>query len=250
MQVQTSSSPFRSRALSYQEIKVMASLILDEPDHYTVLGVDQKASLAEINESYCMAVKQFHPLNHGEAIRNDTVFHWLLSRAFTRLSTAYRVISNSRRREIYDRALNAGLAGVARAAQTASTPADFPMDDEEILKLQSYSFATPEWMAAKRKGKAVGHERRRVERVKMQIPVVITCEAGWQETGQTCDLSPLGALITLGRSVEPGTMLRLRLPMPRQFRTRHYNTEIYTIDARVLRTSKSKPTWEIAVEFI
>ena len=215
-----------------------------------MLGVDAKASLEEINESYCVAVKQFHPLNHREAIRHDTVFHWLLSRAFTRLSTAYRVISNSRRREIYDRALGAGLTGTARAEQTAQASADSPMNDEEILKLQSYSFATPEWMAAKRKEKTATHERRRVERVKINIPVVITCEAGWQETGQTRDLSPLGALITLSRAVEPGTMLRLRLPMPRQFRTRHYNTEIYTIDARVLRTSGSKPTWAIAVEFI
>jgi len=65
-------------------LKVLAGLILEESDHYTVLGVDPKASSEEINQSYCLAVTHFHPLNHRAAISSDTVFHWLLSRAFTR----------------------------------------------------------------------------------------------------------------------------------------------------------------------
>src|SRR5918911_1564254 len=159
MQTQTS-SPSRARALSYHEIKALASLILEEPDHYVALGVDPKASLQEINESYCIAVRQFHPLNHREAIRNDTVFHWLLSSAYTRVATAYRVISNSRQREAYDRALSGGQGGWHRAEPDIATPGGTVPDDEDLLKLQSYSFATPEWLAAKRKGQAArGHRR-------------------------------------------------------------------------------------------
>jgi hypothetical protein len=78
----------------------------------------------------------------------------------------------------------------------------------------------------------------------------VTCESHWQETGETRDLSPLGAKIALSRSVEPGTLLRLQLRMPKQFRTKHYNSENYMVDARVLRVLGSKITWMIAVEFI
>ena len=251
MQQQTTSSLLRSRALGFNELKVLAGLILEEHDHYTVLGVDPRASAEEINQSYCLAVTHFHPLNHRAAISSDKVFHWLLSRAFTRLGIAHRILSNVKRRELYDRSLKANQFVAAHSEPAANPPDADALDDEERLKLQSYSFATPEWLLAKERGKeAVGRERRRVVRVKMHIPVVVTCENHWQETGETRDLSPLGAKIALSRSVEPGTLLRLQLRMPRQFRTRHYNSENYIVDGRVLRVSGSKTTWAVAVEFI
>jgi hypothetical protein len=241
----------RSRALSYSEIKVLASMILEESDHYAVLGIDPRASFEEVNKSYCLAVTQFHPLNHRAATGSDTVLHWLLSRAFTRLGIAYRVLSSARQRELYDRSLKASQIVPAHGKPIDSPPGDYALNDEEQLNLQSYSFATPEWLSAKRRGKNVAvDERRRVVRVNIHIPVVVTCENHWQETGATRDLSPLGARLALSRRVEPGTLLRLQLCMPSQFRTRHYHTEKYMVDARVLRVSESKATWLVAVEFI
>ena len=249
-QQQTSSFILRSRALSYQELRVLAGMILEESDHYTVLGVDPKASFEEINQSYCVAVRHFHPLNHRAAIGSDTVFHWLLSRAFTRLGIAHRILSNTRRRELYDRSLNAGPFGSAGGREGDRPTESHALNAEEQLKLQSYSFATPEWLSAKRAKAGTEKERRRVVRVKMRLPVVVTCESLWQETGETCDLSPLGARLSLSRRVEPGTLLRLHLRMPKQFRTKNYNSESYVVDARVLRVSGSKTTWMVAVEFI
>lgn len=251
MQQFSSSSMSRSRFLSYNEVKALASLILEEPDHYTVLGVDCKASVEDINKSYCLAVTHFHPLNHRKVTDSDTVLHWLLSRAFTRLGIAYRILSNARRRELYDRSLKASQSSPAFREQDDIAPGDQALNDEEQLNLQSFSFATPEWLSAKRQGKDVEEsERRRVVRVKMHIPVVVTCENNWQETGETRDLSPLGAQVVLRRQVEPGTLLRLQLRMPKQFRTRQYNSESYTADARVLRVSEVKRLWLTAVEFI
>lgn len=251
MPQQTSSALFRSRFLSYTEVKTLASLILEEPDHYTVLGVDARASFEEINKSYCLAVTHFHPLNHRAVTDNDTVLHWLLSRAFTRLGIAYRILSNARRRELYDRSLKASQVKATVPALDDQRPGDHALNEEEQLNLQSFSFATPEWLAAKRKGKdVVESERRRVVRVKMHVPVVVTCENHWQETGETRDLSPLGAQFVLTRQVEPGTLLRLQLRMPRQFRTKSYNTESYMVDARVLRIAEVKRMWLTAVEFI
>jgi curved DNA-binding protein CbpA len=251
MQPQTSSSILRARALSYQEVRVLASLILEEPNHYAALGVDPRASFEEINKSYCLAVTHFHPLNHRAAIGSDTVFHWLLSRAFTRLGAAYRILSNARQRELYDGSLNASRLVPAHNQQDEKTPSHYALDDEEQLNLRSFSFATPEWLSAKRRSKDIADgERRRVERVKIHIPVVVTCESQWQETGETRDLSPLGAKFAITRRVEPGALLRLQLRMPRQFRTRHYHTESYMVDAQALHISESKPMWLIAVEFI
>src|SRR5262249_22481485 len=106
--------------LDYDEIKALAGLILEEADHYTALGVNPSASFEEINESYRLAVTYFHPLNHRAVIGEDNVLHWLLSRAFTRLSEAYRVLSNARRREIYDRSLKCDRTDTARRQHTRS----------------------------------------------------------------------------------------------------------------------------------
>lgn len=43
-----------NRALSSDEIGLLASLITGEPDHYTVLGVNHNASSEEIQAAYFM----------------------------------------------------------------------------------------------------------------------------------------------------------------------------------------------------
>lgn len=236
--------------LAYEEIKALAGLILEEPDHYTALGVDPGASFEEINESYRLAVMHFHPLNHRAVIGDDNVLHWLLSRAFTRLSEAYRVLSNSRRREVYDRSLKGERRDEARR-EKAKLSAVVASPDDETIHLQSFSYATPEWLSARLvQGEEAEGERRRVVRVNMCIPVVVTFENYWQETGETSDLSPLGASFLLSCEVEPGTLLRLQMRMPRQFRTRNYDDEGYTVNSQVLRVSEQENGWLVAVEFI
>lgn len=251
MQHQTPSSLLHAQTLSYDEVRLLARLILDEPDHYTVLGVDPKASFEEINQSYCLAVTHFHPLSHRPVIDNDPVFQWLLSRAFTRLGTAYRILSNARRREIYDRSLKASQKPAAGNEPVDTAPGGDSLTDKEQLNLHSFSYATPEWLSAKRgEQEAANGERRRVVRVNMRIPVVVTCENHWQETGETRDLSPLGARLILTRQVEPGTLLRLQLRMPKQLRTRDYQAESYTVDACVLHVTGEGIEHLLSVEFI
>jgi curved DNA-binding protein CbpA len=251
MQQMRISPNLRPQYLGYDEIQMLASLILDEPNHYTVLGVDSAASYEEINQSYCIAVTYFHPLNHRSVVASDKVLHWLLSRAFTRLSQAHRILSNARRRALYDRSLKAGPAEATAGQQAAGTAGEHSLSDKEQLNLQSYSYATPEWLSSKRgQSHVLNGERRRVVRVKMCIPVVVTCESYWQETGETRDLSPLGAKLRLARPIEPGTLVRLQLRMPKQFRTKNYNDEIYQVSARVLRQAERGRSYLISVEFI
>src|SRR6185369_15931990 len=161
MQHMSISPNIRPQYLGYKEIQMLASLILEEPNHYTVLGVDTKASFEEINESYCIAVTYFHPLNHRSVTDSDKVLHWLLSRAFTRLSQAHRVLSNVRRRALYDRSLKASLDETAANQPVARTAGADLLTDKEQLNLQSYSYATPEWLSAKRgQSQVLNGERR------------------------------------------------------------------------------------------
>lgn len=247
MQDQTASPLFHADTLGDDEVKLLATLILDEPDHYTVLGVDAQASSEEINEAYRLAVANFHPLSHRLTVERDPVFQWLLSNAFTRLGTAYQILSSPRRREVYDRCRRADQAAASVGEPLARPLGGEAPACEQELNLQSYSLATPEWLSA---GQTDGKERRRVIRVNMRIPVVVTCEDLWQEPGETRDLSPLGATLALTRYVEPGTLLRLQLCMPSQLRTRDYQAESYRINGCVLRTTRRRDQHVLSVEFI
>src|SRR5215510_12098343 len=91
-----------NRGLTSNELADLASLIVDESDHYTVLGVNRDASADEIRDAYCLAVRHFHPLRSRELTESDSVMHWKLSSAFLRIEEAFTVLSRQSRRKVYD----------------------------------------------------------------------------------------------------------------------------------------------------
>jgi curved DNA-binding protein CbpA len=95
-------SLIENRTLTPDEIGLLASLIADEPDHYTVLGVDRNASPEEIKAAYCLAVEYFHPLKSGKITESDSVMHWKLSAAFARIKEAFTALSGRSRRKVYE----------------------------------------------------------------------------------------------------------------------------------------------------
>ena len=62
-------------------------------DFYKVLGVRQNATLAEIKRAYREKVKNLHPDLTGDITRKDE---------FNEVVHAYRVLSDSRQRNIFD----------------------------------------------------------------------------------------------------------------------------------------------------
>ena len=237
------------RVLHPDEVKQLATLIIDEPDHYTALGVDRQASSDEINQSYCIAVNYFHPLKYQSMAEADSVLHWTLSRAFRRIEQAYFILSSRTRRKDYD-------AILARRIQPASAmkkqeESALRKGNAEIWRALATSKLTQEEAAAPgEKERSPGQESRRVTRVAIQIPVIVTLENHWQEIAETRDISPLGIKLTLSHPVEPGTLLELEMAMPMSLRTRDFEDEVYRVKAYVLYVTEEKGERMVAAEFV
>jgi hypothetical protein len=64
------------------------------------------------------------------------------------------------------------------------------------------------------------------------------------------NISPLGIKLVLSHPVEPGTLLRLELPMPVSLRARNFEDEIYTVNAYVLYITERGNKRLVAAEFV
>ncbi|HYY98926.1 MAG TPA: PilZ domain-containing protein [Pyrinomonadaceae bacterium] len=75
------------------------------------------------------------------------------------------------------------------------------------------------------------------ERIKLALPVRVVCResAGheWVEMSRLMDVTPFGARFTLPRPTEPGRLLHLTLPMPRQLRCFDHIEDQYRVWALV-----------------
>ena len=84
----------------------------------------------------------------------------------------------------------------------------------------------------------------------LNLPVKVTFDRHRQERGETLDVSPLGVRFRLSRDLEPGSELRLELPMPKNLRTHSYDEDLYVASAYVIYSSGSNAGWQIVAEFI
>lgn len=113
-----------------------------------------------------------------------------------------------------------------------------------------------------------GKTRRIKERLKLTIPVRVLCretpDREWVEVTRLLDVTPFGAGFTLGRITEPGRLLQLTMPMPRQLRCFDHVEDQYRVwaivrrvqpyvqasDARVVEQKTAAMRFEIGVGFI
>lgn len=240
MDQESVASHIENRPLTPDEIGLLASLIADEPDHYTVLGVNRNASSEEIQNAYCLAVEYFHPLKSRRITESDSVMHWKLSSAFLRIEEAFTVLSRPSRRKVYDENLRSQLGRTSALLQDRRRLASRkPMPDDRSDA------------AGGREANTVRtRELRRVERVPLNLPVKVTFERQWQELGETLDVSPLGVRFRLSRPLEPGSELRLELPMPKYLRTHSFDDDMYVVSAYVIYATNSESGRQVVAEFI
>jgi hypothetical protein len=230
------------RALTTDEIECLASLVVDEPDHYTVLGVERGSSASEINTAYCRAVQFFHPLKYSHLLESDNVLHWKLSSAYLRVVEAFSTLSSRSRRQAYDGTFNRQIVGSVRSRQRELSSSDTSQVVSALSGAQR--------LAANPRLRLNGLERRRVERAPLHLPLSVVFDHHWREITETIDVSPLALKFSLQRQVEPGTLVRLELPMPSDLRTKPDDEVLYTVSAYVIQATPEPGDRVVVAEFV
>lgn len=100
--------------------------------------------------------------------------------------------------------------------------------------------------------------RRIRERVPLALPLRVRGRAPgaeeWEEVTRLLDVTPFGARLSLSRPVEPGRLLHLCLPLPRQLRCFDHAEDQYRVWALVRNVrpvlSAERPRFEVGVAFV
>lgn len=90
--------------LAPTEIKALAK-ILDELDYYQLIHVSKLASTREVKEAYYATSRAFHP-DANRHLEGD--LQSAVSKVAKRITEAYSVLRDPRRRQAYDRRLETG----------------------------------------------------------------------------------------------------------------------------------------------
>jgi curved DNA-binding protein CbpA len=83
------------------EIRALAGIV-DELDYYAILGVERAAPASSIRAAYHAAARRFHPDVHREL---DAGTRAEAERIAKRITEAYAVLRDPRRRQLYDERL-------------------------------------------------------------------------------------------------------------------------------------------------
>jgi hypothetical protein len=90
-----------------------------------------------------------------------------------------------------------------------------------------------------------GKSRRLRERLKLAMPVRVECretaDFRWTEMSRLIDVTPFGARFALVHMTEPGRLVHLTLPMPRQLRCFDHVETQYKVWALVRNVSAHRP---------
>jgi len=292
-----------NRTLTPDEIGLLASLIADEPDHYTVLGVDRNASPEEIKAAYCLAVEYFHPLKSGKITESDSVMHWKLSAAFARIKEAFTVLSGRSRRKVYeprqsawpDRAVpQAQLrrnVDSRQRSQSERSPAGRLQPGGAVPQTQrqrnadsrkpsqgerppagrtqlgnaipppqrqrnadsrkpSQGERSPAGRTRQSAAQNRTAEMSKEKQVPVNLPLRVIFDRHWQEVTEATDVTGLGTRFRLSRRVEPGTLLRLEMSMPKHLRTRGHGDDLYVVSAFVIYSNQDDSGGDVVAEFV
>jgi DnaJ-class molecular chaperone len=106
--------------LASAEIRALAAM-LDELDYYGVLEIAGTAPASEVRAAYHRASRRFHPDGHREL---GPDLRPLLDRIAKRVTEAYSVLRDPRRRQVYDRQLASDTGRVRVPLVNASAEAE------------------------------------------------------------------------------------------------------------------------------
>jgi len=226
--------------VDYQkELKFLLERVGKALNHYEMLGVDYLASHGEIRLAYMKCTAMLNPALYNLNLPQPEGLLPEIDEAFEKISTAYSVLVNFTRREVYD-----DLLFEREEIASDLTPAPSPIvvhlnevDETEANPVLEYV------------------ERRRYQRFELKLPVRVIghhpANGRWQELTRSSDVSISGALVTLSMPVRIGMILHLSMPMPMTLRCHGFFEDPYEVYAIVRRIVRYQNDFDqIGLEFI
>jgi curved DNA-binding protein CbpA len=108
--VPASNGPKPGAGLDPKEIKALARLV-DDLDYYEILGAPRGSASPALRDAYHAASRKFHPDAHRHL---DAELRGAVERIAKRVTEAYSVLRDPRRRKLYDERIAQGASGGAR----------------------------------------------------------------------------------------------------------------------------------------
>lgn len=232
----------------YLEVEYLLERVEGATSHYQTLGVERSANSEEVISAYQKAVSVLHPSYHKvrAAVPDELLVR--ADQAFKKLSQAFSVLTDNEKRIEYNRSVNARIY----ATLPLDTPTSQPPDDvvtppakaSDVKHIEAHSLeinVSPELRPAFTKASDLEAtaERRRCERFKLSVPVLVAGydpEGGkWQEVTKSINVSRIGVGIRMRKRIKHGLIVHVTLPLPIKLRSHGFSDAGYNMYAIVRR---------------
>ncbi|MEK6287264.1 MAG: PilZ domain-containing protein [Acidobacteriota bacterium] len=235
----------------YLEIEYLLERVEGANTLYQTLGLERSANNEEVILAYQKAVTVLHPSYHKvrAAVPDEMLVR--VDQAFKKVSQAFSVLTNTDKRAQYDgqrspRAYATLPLNAAEAQTQKRAGAAQPGDGESVrtpkVKAEAVEInVSPEMRPVFTKAHAseAPVERRRCERFKLSVPVLVAGYDGtggkWQEVSKTIDVSRMGVAVRMRSRVKHGLVVHITLPLPTKLRSHGFSEAGYNMYAIVRR---------------
>lgn len=250
----------------YLEIDYLLERIEGATSHYQTLGVERTAGSEDVILAYQKSVGVLHPSYHKVRAAVPDELLARVDQAFTKVSEAFSVLTNSGKRTQYDDLRNPRTYSThpldLPKAMAEERPRTSPPKNEATEK-QSVNTETVEIKVAQEMRPVFTTasvqqgivERRRCERFKLTVPVLV---AGydqhgkkWQEVSKTIDVSRIGVGVRMRNRIKHGLIVHITLPLPTKLRSHGFSEAGYNMYAIVRRVEPLTDSMRVVgLEFI
>jgi curved DNA-binding protein CbpA len=220
----TTYSPEQMAAYQY-ELEELLEDIEHAATHYEVLGLDALATTGEVKLAYMRQSALLNPSYYNLELPQPEQLLPDIDKAFDKVSQAFSVLVNFKRRSDYD---------------------------DSLFQRNDASSAMP---AEKQSVETRKRERRRHQRFELSVPMRVSGydrKGGkWNEMTHSIDASLTGAAMKLSMPVRKGMIVKLSMPMPMTLRSHGFFDNAYDVYAIVRRiTHEDERVSLVGVEFI
>jgi hypothetical protein len=236
----------------YLEIEYLLDRVEQSTTCYQVLGVERTATNEQIVVSYHQTVGVLHPSYYKVRAAVPDELLERIDKAFGKVSQAFLVLTDHRRRTDYDKSLNRSKvvplplnvtkpkrvrnSGGLKRAKAKRDSATLSAPTRAAIAINA---PQPQAIYTRPADATETPNRRRCERYNIAVPAMVSGydRAGnrWQEITKTLDVSRMGVAMRLQARVRHGMILHVTLPLPTKLRSHGFTEQGYNMYAIVRR---------------